>query len=212
MSIKTWSTGEVLTASDVNTYLMRQVIITCTSSTRPSSPVEGMHIWETDTLKGYVYDSSAWQFKEASVASLFIRKTLDETISNSTTDQADDQLSVTVPAYSRWLMELFIIYSSSTSADFHIITNPGWSDWASYGPAAGETNKDSSLVNPKCFVVPGGIGGYGSDACVRARGIMIYNNSASPQTTTLLWAQLVAEVSNTTVKAGSYMFLRLVDD
>jgi hypothetical protein len=48
MAFKTFAPG-VLTASDVNTFLMNQAVITCTSSTRPSSPVEGMVIYETDT-------------------------------------------------------------------------------------------------------------------------------------------------------------------
>lgn len=34
--------------------------ITCTSSTRPASPVSGSTIYETDTDKTYVYTGSAW--------------------------------------------------------------------------------------------------------------------------------------------------------
>lgn len=60
MGFKTFVAGEVLTASDVNTYLMKQVVIVCTSGTRPSSPNEGMTIYETDTDKVLVYSGSAW--------------------------------------------------------------------------------------------------------------------------------------------------------
>lgn len=60
MPIKTFAPG-VLTSSDVNTYLMNQAIITCTSSTRPSSPSEGMTIYETDTDAYVFWNGSTWK-------------------------------------------------------------------------------------------------------------------------------------------------------
>jgi hypothetical protein len=60
VAFKTFGVGDVLTASEVNTYLMRQAVITCTSGTRPSSPPEGMHIYETDTDKKLTYNGSSW--------------------------------------------------------------------------------------------------------------------------------------------------------
>lgn len=60
MAFKTFAPG-VLTSSDVNTFLMRQAVITCTSSTRPASPSEGMTIYETDTDLTRQYDGSAWE-------------------------------------------------------------------------------------------------------------------------------------------------------
>lgn len=58
MAFKTFTAGAVLTASDVNTYLAKQAVIVCTSTTRPSSPPEGMTIYETDTDKMLVYTSA----------------------------------------------------------------------------------------------------------------------------------------------------------
>lgn len=60
MGFKTFNVGDVLTAADVNDYLMEQVVIVCTSGTRPSSPNEGMTIYETDTDLFRVYTGSAW--------------------------------------------------------------------------------------------------------------------------------------------------------
>lgn len=60
MPFKTFNAGDVLTAADVNDYLMEQAVITCTSGTRPSSPAEGMTIYETDTDKILSYSGSAW--------------------------------------------------------------------------------------------------------------------------------------------------------
>lgn len=59
MPIKTF-TPSVLTAADMNTYLMQQAVITCTSGTRPASPVNGMTIYETDTECYATWSGSAW--------------------------------------------------------------------------------------------------------------------------------------------------------
>lgn len=61
MAFKTFVDLATLPASDLNTYLMKQAVIVCTSGTRPGSPVEGMTIRETDTGLRYAYDGSAWQ-------------------------------------------------------------------------------------------------------------------------------------------------------
>lgn len=61
MPFKTWVTNEVLTSTDVNTYLGNQTIAQVTSVTRPASPVEGQMIYETDTDRFVAYDGAAWQ-------------------------------------------------------------------------------------------------------------------------------------------------------
>jgi hypothetical protein len=60
MAFKTFTAGSVLTASEINTYLMGQSIIACTSATRPSGPAEGMMIYETDTDLIQVYNGTTW--------------------------------------------------------------------------------------------------------------------------------------------------------
>lgn len=60
MGYHTFTAGEVLTAANVNNFLMNQSVIVCTSSTRPASPVAGMTIFETDTGNLSVYSGSAW--------------------------------------------------------------------------------------------------------------------------------------------------------
>jgi hypothetical protein len=60
MPTKTWAVNDVLTAADMNTYVRNQMIGTCTSGTRPSSPVEGQTIYETDTDVFSVYNGSVW--------------------------------------------------------------------------------------------------------------------------------------------------------
>jgi hypothetical protein len=58
VAFKTFTAGAVLTASDVNTYLAKQAVVVCTSTTRPSSPPEGMVIYETDTDKLLTYTTA----------------------------------------------------------------------------------------------------------------------------------------------------------
>lgn len=62
MAFKTFTPG-VLTSSDVNTFLMRQSIIVCTSATRPASPNEGMFIYETDTDNLAKFDGSNFVYQ-----------------------------------------------------------------------------------------------------------------------------------------------------
>jgi hypothetical protein len=61
VGFKLWSTNELATSSDVNTYLMKQTIITCTSGTRPASPVNGMHIYQTDSSQLLKWNGSSWE-------------------------------------------------------------------------------------------------------------------------------------------------------
>lgn len=61
---KTFNTGDVLTASDVNTYLMQQtVMVFADAAARTAAiaaPSEGMFSYLKDTNKTYRYDGSAW--------------------------------------------------------------------------------------------------------------------------------------------------------
>lgn len=61
MGYKSWATEEVLASADLNNLLMKQAVIVCTSGTHPSSPPEGMMIYETDTDKYLGFDGSNWQ-------------------------------------------------------------------------------------------------------------------------------------------------------
>lgn len=62
---KTFTAGEVLTASDVNTYLMEQSVMvfggTAARSSAIPTPSEGMTTYRTDTNQIESYDGSAWR-------------------------------------------------------------------------------------------------------------------------------------------------------
>ena len=62
MPTKTWSNGDVLSASDLNTYVRDQWITICTAGTRPTTSTDGRVIYETDTNRYYRWStgSSSW--------------------------------------------------------------------------------------------------------------------------------------------------------
>jgi hypothetical protein len=61
---KTWVNGDVLTASDVNTYLMEQsVMVFVDNAARDAaltSPTEGMFAYSKDSDTLYYHDGSSW--------------------------------------------------------------------------------------------------------------------------------------------------------
>lgn len=70
MPFRTWANGDVPQDTDWNDYLQEQVVIRCTSGTRPSSPNDGMLIYETDTKRYVCYEATAaaWRVYGHSVA------------------------------------------------------------------------------------------------------------------------------------------------
>jgi hypothetical protein len=63
MPFKTFTNGSILPDTDLNDYLMEQVIISCTSGTRPAAPNDGMMVYETDTKRNSKYNAAlaAWE-------------------------------------------------------------------------------------------------------------------------------------------------------
>jgi hypothetical protein len=113
---KDFNAGEVLTASDVDTYLMSQVIIRCTSGTRPASPAEGWHIYETDTNRLMVYNGSAWIPQGGGFIYAYKASSESNTSSSFHTDNA---LVIPVAANTRYWLEAFIaVRVNSTGATY----------------------------------------------------------------------------------------------
>lgn len=74
--------GDVVTGADFDS-IDDQLIITCTSSTRPTG-VEGRHIFETDTNKRYVYDGTSWNLDGGSGWVTFTPSWTNLTVGNGT--------------------------------------------------------------------------------------------------------------------------------
>ena len=63
LGFKTFTTGEVLTAADVNGYLMQGILVFATEAARNSaitSPQEGQFAFTKDTNTTWYYTGSAW--------------------------------------------------------------------------------------------------------------------------------------------------------
>lgn len=71
---RTFASGEVLTATNVNTYLMQQTIMVFASSsardTAITSPSEGMFVYLSDTNTLQYYTGTAWTNFESGGAGL----------------------------------------------------------------------------------------------------------------------------------------------
>lgn len=83
MGYKLWSSNELLTSTDLNTYLSKQSVIVCTSGTRPSSPPEGMLIYETDFDRYRSWNGTEWSVIGQSLTLTFT-PTLTATTTNPT--------------------------------------------------------------------------------------------------------------------------------
>lgn len=75
--------GDVLTSSFYNTYVREQVVVTCTSATRPTG-VEGRLIYETDTNAIKVYSGASWFLVAGSSWNTFTPSWTNLTVGNGT--------------------------------------------------------------------------------------------------------------------------------
>lgn len=165
MAFKTFTAGAVLTASDVNTYLMKQSVIVCTSGTRPSSPVEGMMIVETDTDRVLVYDGSAWQrlayYSATGRTALRLRRVANQSIATATTtditwdtEDADSDTLFTAPGTTItgtstagtgfWIASAFVTWASDPGTSTAL-----WMEWTK--PAVATlytTTEEGSAARP----------------------------------------------------------------
>lgn len=94
---KTFASGDVLTASEVNSYLMKQAVIVCDASADyPASPTEGMVVYDK-ALDAYLgYSGSAW----VQVMQLGARNTAN-TWTPTVTQSGSVGVTVTHARYSR---------------------------------------------------------------------------------------------------------------
>lgn len=135
-------------ASDVNTYLMNQMVITCTSSTRPPSPVEGMHIWETDTKALFVRAGASWRLLNS--IPIWVYKTGVESVVNSTTLQDDDHLKVVVHPKSAYLWYLSIKVQGPQSVGIRLswsIPSGATINWSTQAPWIAQTSSEHATIS-----------------------------------------------------------------
>lgn len=143
MAFKTFNDGDVLTETDLNTYLMRQAVVKCTSGARPSSPTEGDVIYETDTDALLIHSGSAWDVVMYRIRPLAqLRQTSAQSVGNGTwaaiNFQAEDHDTVgghsTSTNVSRYTATKAGRYEISGAVCFAAAaTGSTWSRWAVNG-------------------------------------------------------------------------------
>lgn len=111
----TWHNGTAWQSWMEDPTLRSQIIIRCTSGTRPSSPAQGWHIYETDTSRFLVYNGSSWVTEGGSFSSAY--KTANETY-NSGTFHSDAHLTVTVAANTKYFFDAFVAVKTPGSDNY----------------------------------------------------------------------------------------------
>ena len=204
MAFKTFNVGDVLTASDVNTYLMKQEVIGCTAGTRPSSPNDGMPIYETDTKSLLVHDGAS--FKIPSLRSVI--KPTTQNVNNSTTLTNDNDLLAAFSTTATYEFRLHLIYRSSTTADLKIaftFTNVSSCSLTVMGvdTALAFLQNSSSGYASGTAVALGG-NGIGTNVGAFVVGNLTTTGAGTLQ---LQFAQNTAVVENDGVQSGSHLIL-----
>lgn len=202
---------EVATSADFDLYFMSQVIIRCTSGTRPPSPAEGWHIYETDTGKFLVYKSGNWVNQGAQTVGVV--KATPEQVTSSTTLQNDDHLLLPVEANTNYSLSGYLHYTSPTTADLKVaFTAPAGADlvWSlggpplSAAPGSGTNNYNNVYMNWAAATGPLEIGGVSFAMAVPLYGSLRVAGTAG--TLQLQWAQVTASGA-TTFHPGGFISL-----
>lgn len=149
----------------------------------------------------------------------FVRKTSDESVSSSTTLQADNELLFAVGANQTWEFDFNVHYLGNTTGDFRcglkFPTSPTQVQYGIRGPATTATG-DPDFVGDQNVR-----GGFTADAVAgmplgattvqswaQLKGFI--RNGSNAGNVVLWWAQGTSDGTNTTVKAGSWLVARQI--
>jgi len=132
---------------------------------------------------------------------LFVRKTADETVNNSTTLQNDDQLAVSVDANVTYWLSMRLIMNSGVTPDFKMLfTFP-----AGLTMTLHNMEPTPAISVPYDQTVTAAVSGTGADATIQVEGLVLVSSTAG--ILQLQWAQNTLNASNTIVRANSTMRL-----
>ncbi len=136
-----------------------------------------------------------------------IYKTADEVVNNSTTLQNDDHLLFAVAANEIWAFKIFLNMLSGTTPDFKVaLTVPSGAVLraAIFSKTGASAYLDYLLSSGAAASVDGnGVTEGTHNELVLIEGYIINDSTAG--NLQLQWAQNAANVSDTTVKKGSYL-------
>lgn len=182
------------------------------SDTNPTC-ASGDYIIFADTSEGiFVYCNNGITYRLAQ--EVVIRKTANETINNSATLQNDDELVFAAAANTTYAIKLFVIYDAAQAADFQYTftlpasatgykstTNTITTTTTCSGTSGSLVFNDITTTNNNV-----GAAGVGSTCTVMIDGTVIIAGTAG--NVQFKWAQAVADASNATVQANSWLSYR----
>ncbi len=140
---------------------------------------------------------------------VYVRKSADQTQSNTTTLLNDTHLFVSVAANLTYAFELVIIYEAGTAADYK---------WALTFPAGATMSWGNNEGDLSMAYLPLGFSSYTSGSATglggagigSGRAMVVHGNLVMGSTAGTLryqWAQTAATVENTKTSAGSHLIL-----
>jgi len=140
---------------------------------------------------------------------LSVVKSANESVSSSTVDQADNELTLPVAANAIYHVSCAFIVSGPTGGDWKYT-------WAfpagatgqqfGHGPAVAVTTVRATEIHARSSPIATSLG-YGTDGSENSliRIEVWLTTSATAGNLALTWSQLVSNASSTTVRAGSWM-------
>jgi len=143
---------------------------------------------------------------------LAVRKSADESVTNSAVLQDDDELTLSLPADSRWVVRavLFALAASNTPDIQFQLTGPAGAT-AVIGKHGLDTGSTSTAGTPR-YTGNQAFSSNANNALMTSATMIVIEGTvvigATAGAVTLQWAQSSATVGESiTVKAGSYMML-----
>lgn len=139
---------------------------------------------------------------------ILARKTLDETVNNTSTLQNDNHMSASVIANAVYEMRMRAIVNGGTTPDIKFgWTYPvGLTMSVHFFEGSTPSTAASVLQGPGIETTVPAFSTIAADQIIIIEGLVIVGANAG--TLQLQWAQNVATASNTTVKINSYLLLR----
>jgi hypothetical protein len=142
-------------------------------------------------------------------------KAADTVINNSAVLAADPDLQSAILAIGRYSFEIYLVFDSVTAGDGFKWTNDGTAvDSRAVAPALAYGYVNGAAYGPKQETPYGTTISYGTVSTAANSNAVMYKGSllvGTVGTFGISWAQASATAANTTLRAGSYMTLSLVN-
>ena len=156
-----------------------------------------------NTGRSFIWNGTAWSNigDGNDQTQIIVRKTTDQSVTNSTVLVNDTQLSMNIGANEQWVIQYNLSANGPTAADFKFaVTAPAG---ATCSMAAYDPEGATAQANIGCGVASGLIAASGVDDPLWVS--VIITNGAAAGVVNLQWSQFSANGTANIVRAGSYL-------